>query len=118
MPYSWVFWHNGEPIFAYGVLTNPTVPHLGQVWGCGTSAAWKAIPTVAEHFKTQTLPDLFKPGSPVNRVEVRVLAANKTSTAWIAKHLAGRFETVLKDFGTKQETFLQYAWLRSDFNVL
>jgi hypothetical protein len=102
-----VVWWRDQPIFVFGVLLPPATPQLGYAWGFGTDQAWRAIPAAGREVKSLSL-RLIADG--VRRVEVRVLAENRSSVHWLTNHLGAEFETELHQFGANGETFLQFAW--------
>lgn len=109
---AWAALINSEPVLIFGVFVGQPA-HLGTAWGFGTDKAWRAIPEVSRFIRLGVIPELIDHG--MRRVEVRVLASNRSSVAWLSKHMGARFETELADYGANGETFLQLAWTRRQF---
>ena len=114
-PYGFVACLDNQPVLAFGVLVDANVPHLGAAWGYGTDKAWRSIPTVGRFIREHMVPALLK--NEVRRVEVRVLADNKSNVSWLADHMGAKLEATLSDYGRNGETFHQFSWTQGMFNV-
>jgi hypothetical protein len=112
-PTAWAALVNSEPALIFGVFVCPDTPHLGVAWGFGTDQAWRTIPQVSRFIRRLVVPAFLAAG--VRRVEVRVLADNKSSVSWLRKSMGATLEAELADHGVAGQTFLQFAWTKKQF---
>lgn len=111
-PHPLVYSYRGVPAFACGVVRPEDMPHLGHAWGFGTDKAWRVIPEAGFAIRNSLKPWLIANG--VRRVQVTVLASNKSSMTWLSKYMGARHECALPQFGRRGEPFAQLAWTIED----
>ena len=107
-------YENDIPVFTFGLFIPPQSPRLATLWGFGTTKTKRVIPTITK-FARRFLTAYLLNRTDVQRIEVRVLEDHKSSVGWIAKLLKGTLEARNRQYGTSGETFLQFAWIREDF---
>ncbi len=103
---------NGNPVAVFGVTYQH--PGLWGGWAYGTRHMRRAVPTVTRYVCNVLGPKLFASGA--NRVEVRTLVDHDIAHRWL-ECLGAVRECVMPEYGKNGETFVLYAWRRSDLRI-
>lgn len=102
---------DGQPVAALGAI--PATPGVFYVWMYATDA-WPEVALTATKWALRSLkPALMANG---HRAECRSIEGHHQAHAWLAM-LGFRAECRLPDCGRHRETFIQFAWRKSDVHV-